>query len=416
MDHLDVKNVCLSRRLLVVLLLLLSLPLQAMTLDVSESPRSNLVLSLRAILSAQKSIAMNAYELTSNEVADALIQKINEGIRVELLQEGQPVGGLEPEGEHIQKRIAAAMEANSSSQIHRYFVMTSKTVKGKRRFRYNHAKYIVVDEATVLVGSENYSPSGQPDPGSTKGTRGWQTFVYNPQMARNFLRIFEKDCNTKYGDLITLVDQSKTRLPQLFGRVADWVNDMQASAGNIAERFSWMLSDEPKTLQADNVELLTSPDSSLNGLLAFIQSAKSTLDVELMSFNPMWGRTGEQSPLLDALVAAAKRNVRVRILINDSTAFGGSEEGDLNLVKVVSSIAKEKKLPMQAMIADVKKMGVKYVHNKGALADGHKTLISSINWNQNSVENNRETAISVDSKDINAHYQAIFDLDWEASR
>ncbi|NBX93206.1 MAG: hypothetical protein EB078_02445 [Proteobacteria bacterium] len=416
MDHLDVKSVSLSRSLLAIFITTIALPLQAMTLDVSESPRSNLVLSLRAILSAQKSIAMNAYELTSNDVADALIHQINQGVRVEILQEGQPVGGIEPEGELVQKRIATAMEANAQSQLHRYYVMTSKTIKGKRRFRYNHAKYIVIDEASVLVGSENYSPSGQPNPGSSRGTRGWQTFVYDPQIAKTFLRLFEKDCSTKYGDLIMLVDPTKNRLPQVLGRVSDWISDMQTSAHHIVERFAWMLSDEPKTLEADHVEILTSPDSSLDGLLAFIRSAKTTLDLELMSFNPMWGKTGEQSPLLQALVAAAKRNVKVRILINDSTAFGGSEEGDLNAIEAINSIAKTNNLPMQAVIADVKAMGVKYVHNKGALADGYKTLVSSINWNQNSVENNRETAISVDSRDINSHYQSIFDLDWEASR
>ncbi|NBT60036.1 hypothetical protein EBT16_14780, partial [bacterium] len=88
-DHLDAKIGSLTRRLYLVLSLGIAFPLLGVTLDVSESPRSNLVLSLKAILNAQKSIVMNAYELTSYEVAEALIQKINEGVRVELLQEGQ---------------------------------------------------------------------------------------------------------------------------------------------------------------------------------------------------------------------------------------------------------------------------------------------------------------------------------------
>lgn len=287
MDHLDALIGSLSRRLLLAVISILSASLGAVTLDVSESPRSNLVLSLRAILSAQKSIVMNAYELTSYDVADALIQKINEGVRVELLQEGQPVGGLVPEAKDIQKKIAKAMEANSGSQLHGYWVMTSETPKGKRRFRYNHAKYIVIDEKGVMVGSENYSPSGQPEPGSTGGTRGWQTFIYDEQMSRNFLKVFRKDINTSHGDLVTLYSP-KIPLPKILGRVADWIESMQNVATRIENRFSWMLSDEPKTLDADNVEFLTSPESSMVGLMAFIESAQETLDVELMSFNPMW--------------------------------------------------------------------------------------------------------------------------------
>jgi cardiolipin synthase A/B len=414
MDHLDALIGSLSRRLLLAVVSILSASLGAVTLDVSESPRSNLVLSLRAILSAQKSIVMNAYELTSYDVADALIQKINEGVRVELLQEGQPVGGLIPEAKDIQKKIAKAMEANSSSQLHGYWVMTSETPKGKRRFRYNHAKYIVIDEKSVMVGSENYSPSGQPEPGSVTGTRGWQTFIYDEQMARNFLKVFRKDINTSHGDLVTLYSP-KIPLPKILGRVADWVESMQNVATRIENRFSWMLSDEPKTLDADNVEFLTSPESSMVGLMAFIESAQETLDVELMSFNPMWGKTGEVSPLFNAIVAAAKRGVKIRVLVNDSTVFGGDNDPEMKLLAMLEKVAKENHLPIQAAIADLPKMKVKYIHNKGALADGYKTLISSINWNQNSVENNRETAISVDSRSINEHYQSIFNWDWQAS-
>ncbi|MFM8269841.1 MAG: phospholipase D-like domain-containing protein [Pseudomonadota bacterium] len=414
MDHLDAHAGSLSRRLLVSVLTCFSIPLLAVTLDVSESPRSNLVLSLRAILSAKKSIVMNAYELTSYDVAEALIQKLNEGVRVELLQEGQPVGGLTPEAKDIQKKIVKAMEANSGSQIHGYWVMTSETPKGKRRFRYNHAKYIIIDEKGVMVGSENYSPSGQPEPGSISGTRGWQTFIYDEQMARNFLKVFKKDINTVPGDLVTLYSP-KIPLPKILGKVADWMDSMQNVASRLENRFSWMLSDEPKTLEADHVEFLTSPESSMVGLMAFIESAQETLDLELMSFNPMWGKTGETSPLFTALVAAAKRGVKIRVLVNDSTVFGGDNDPEMKLLSMIEAVAKEQKLPITAAIADLPKMRVKYIHNKGALADGYKTLISSINWNQNSVENNRETAISVDSRTINEHYQSIFDLDWNAS-
>jgi phosphatidylserine/phosphatidylglycerophosphate/cardiolipin synthase-like enzyme len=45
-------------------------------------------------------------------------------------------------------------------------------------------------------------------------------------------------------------------------------------------------------------------------------------------------------------------------------------------------------------------MNVDYIHNKGMIIDQDKTLISSINWNQNSVDNNREAAVVLISTQV----------------
>jgi phosphatidylserine/phosphatidylglycerophosphate/cardiolipin synthase-like enzyme len=60
-------------------------------------------------------------------------------------------------------------------------------------------------------------------------------------------------------------------------------------------------------------------------------------------------------------------------------------------------------------------MGVDYIHNKGALVDGDQTLISSINWDWNSITNNRETAVVITSDTVNQHYSALFTQDWDNS-
>ena len=71
--------------------------------------------------------------------------------------------------------------------------------------------------------------------------------------------------------------------------------------------------------------------------------------------------------------------------------------------------------PIQARVADVKAMGVDYIHNKGVIVDGVRTLISSINWDANAVLKNREAAVVIDSPDVGAYYSKIFDGDWTAS-
>jgi phosphatidylserine/phosphatidylglycerophosphate/cardiolipin synthase-like enzyme len=39
-------------------------------------------------------------------------------------------------------------------------------------------------------------------------------------------------------------------------------------------------------------------------------------------------------------------------------------------------------------------------------------LISSINWNENSVMNNRETGVIIKNKDIASYYADVFFFDW----
>ena len=67
------------------------------------------------------------------------------------------------------------------------------------------------------------------------------------------------------------------------------------------------------------------------------------------------------------------------------------------------------------LVADLKAMGVDYIHNKGVVVDGNKTLISSINWDENAVEKNREAAVVITSTDIYNHYEALFQHDWDVS-
>src|SRR4051812_37113196 len=66
----------------------------AFPVKVSDSPTNDLGLRVTTILNAKKSIRMNIYEMTSEDIADALLNRIEAGIQVDILEEGQPVGGL----------------------------------------------------------------------------------------------------------------------------------------------------------------------------------------------------------------------------------------------------------------------------------------------------------------------------------
>jgi phosphatidylserine/phosphatidylglycerophosphate/cardiolipin synthase-like enzyme len=52
------------------------------------------------------------------------------------------------------------------------------------------------------------------------------------------------------------------------------------------------------------------------------------------------------------------------------------------------------------------------IHNKGLVIDGGKVLVSSINWNENSIMNNREIGLIIEGEAA-AYYGEVFNYDWE---
>jgi hypothetical protein len=153
-----------------------------------------------AIQSAQQSILLNIYELTSPQIADALLKRIQAGVQVEIIEEGQPVGGLPAAGLTLQKQLVQAMRLHGADHL---FEMTSKA-QGKRRFHFDHAKYSVIDGSALLIGSENYSPTGNPQPGAL-GNRGWEVLIHEDAIAQKFQTLFAKDADLSQGDILDLV-------------------------------------------------------------------------------------------------------------------------------------------------------------------------------------------------------------------
>jgi phosphatidylserine/phosphatidylglycerophosphate/cardiolipin synthase-like enzyme len=53
------------------------------------------------------------------------------------------------------------------------------------------------------------------------------------------------------------------------------------------------------------------------------------------------------------------------------------------------------------------------VHNKGMIVDNTSVLISSINWNENSVTRNREAGLIIENEEIALYYAEVFFYDWK---
>ncbi|MFH0973213.1 MAG: phospholipase D-like domain-containing protein [Candidatus Micrarchaeota archaeon] len=144
------------------------------------------------------------------------------------------------------------------------------------------------------------------------------------------------------------------------------------------------------TVQAGNaiVESVFSPGSE-SRLVAFVDSAQQSIDVELYQFS--------NSALKAALVRASQRGVRVRLILEPKV--------DTNL---------ETAEFLGARGVSVKWASQKYAntHAKSAVVDSECVLVGSINWSQRAVDSNREAALIACAPVIAQQFERVFETDW----
>jgi phosphatidylserine/phosphatidylglycerophosphate/cardiolipin synthase-like enzyme len=55
---------------------------------------------------------------------------------------------------------------------------------------------------------------------------------------------------------------------------------------------------------------------------------------------------------------------------------------------------------------------IKQIHNKGVIVDDSRVLVSSINWNSNSPNFNREAGVIIDHPGVARYFLEVFEDDW----
>jgi len=118
------------------------------------------------------------------------------------------------------------------------------------------------------------------------------------------------------------------------------------------------------------------------------------------------------NPYLSAAINASRRGVHVRVLL-DSYYYNveGKNDND-EMVALINRIAAAEHLPLEARLADLEANRISKIHNKGVIVDGRRVLVSSINWNSNSPNFNREAGVIIDHKGVAEYFTAVFEDDW----
>lgn len=328
----------------------------------------NPAVPIDAIDDADERLYLAAYTLTDQRVVDELIAAHDRGVDVVVLVEGGPVGGMTD-------RQAASLDELTAAGVDTR-VMTGDAT----RFRYQHAKYAVADDTAVVL-TENWKPGGT----GGADSRGWGVTTTSASAADELAAIFEHD--TTWEDTPS------------WKRVREEVDTVEAEAatGSYPQRHP------PLSTSADELTVLAAPDNAESELVGLINDTEE----ELLVVQPSIGDRDYR--LLAAAIDAADRGVEVRLLLSGSWY---AEEENTALAERLRERAADEEVPLSVRVADDNNRFGK-IHAKGIVADD-TAVIGSLNWNDNSAENNREVALAVTDRAVADYYREVFAGDWQA--
>jgi len=151
------------------------------------SPDSSGEIFFYALNQASDEVLLNVYEFSSPFMADSLIAAYERDVDVRIFLEGGPVGGISAEENGaIRKMTERGIPVS---------LMVSEHGK-PAPYRYNHAKYVVIDRRATLLTSENFKYSGFP-PAGINGNRGWGVYLEDPALAEYFRTVYLIDSRGK---------------------------------------------------------------------------------------------------------------------------------------------------------------------------------------------------------------------------
>jgi phosphatidylserine/phosphatidylglycerophosphate/cardiolipin synthase-like enzyme len=200
-----------------------------------------------------------------------------------------------------------------------------------------HHKFMVFDERRTWVGSTNISNT---EIGS-EYSANTSILIESPEIARLFMREFDQMyLQRKYS--------------------------IYKSASDVSSKF--LFSDRTR------VEVYFSPQDRPidHAVVPFIDGARTSLDVGIFYLTSL--------PVIDALISAKRRGVRIRI-INDATAANNQYSGN-------------EELRAAGIDVRVENWGGK-MHMKTAIRDGRDSLIGSANWTKAANNDNDENIVVI---------------------
>ena len=316
-----------------------------------------------ALQSAEHSIDISIYLISHPKVVSSLISSLENGVKVRILIEGTPAGGVTSQ----EIRALKTLESKGAD------IRVMKQIDGYRAYSFIHNKYAVIDENKTIITSENWQES------SFTSNRGWGVVVQSASFAEYMKGVFESD----------------------FTRVTDVVGFdslFPTAQKDVYERYQ-PVDIEKKAYKA-TVKPVISPDYSYKSMRAFILSAKERVYSEQLDVDYSW-LDSDDNPIYWMKCVSSK--VDCRLLVD--VTFDDRNDGDFADGYGVIDYLSETQI--QAGTPEFNGMS----HNKGVIVDD-RVWIGSINWTYTSFNENREVAVIVDCREVTDYFSELFLSDW----
>ena len=356
------------------------------------SPDSTYAVTKRLMDQATKSILIGIYDFSAAHMRELVLAALARGVKVSLMLDidndaesalFDELAGLGVTG------VPAPSCANDTVRV----------------FRSSHEKVIVIDGQWCLVQSGNYSDNSIPlnvtDGGDRSnfrtGNRDTGLAVRSKKLAKFFTGILESDM-----ELVTGAPQATRRFPE-----AD-VFAVEAAPKKIpAQLFA---SKAFRLRDPLTVTPVLSPDNYMSVVPKLLRKAKTFVLIEQQYIKAKQPKIRE---LLEAIKDARADNPQLDVRIVLGKIFNKrelpKEEANLKL------LADDFGLKLGKHIRYINTDRFVHCHNKLILIDGGGVLVSSQNWSDAAVSENREAGLWLQHAGIAGYFKDIFESDWKSA-
>jgi len=380
-------------------------------LTVAVAPDNAYAALLDEINGAQRSLQMEVLTFEHVWLGQAVAAAAGRGVSVTVLLEGDPVTGIADAEKHVCRELEAAGGAC-------WFMIRDDEAAIHDRYRYVHAKFLIVDGERVAIGSENASPHSLPDDDKGDGTwgrRGVFLITDAPGVVSRAEAIFEDDLNAAaHIDLFRW-----TAGDARYGAPSPHYEPVTTTGGvSYTVRYTHPVSFAGRFA----FELLHAPENALrdrDALLGLLNRAGEgdVILVQQLTERPYWGPANsdpaaDPNPRLQAYLAAARRGASVRLLLDDFFDDADSPLSNRATCDAVNAIAVREGLRLSCARANPAGLGL---HNKMILVelDGQGWVhVGSLNGLEQAHKGNRELALQVQSNGAYAYLARLFERDW----
>lgn len=256
-----------------------------------------------------------------------------------------------------------------------------------------HAKYFIVDNETVFLGSQNFD---------------WRALIHiheigarvkNKDLAGTFQKLFETDWKLCDGNKYGLINQEA----DFFVNSGNPVNLNSNEFGKIIlyPAFS------PPEL---NMNGLSSEEEEL---LKIISSAKDSILIQMYSYSPKARNEKNYYDRIDnELRSAASRGVKIKIIFSDWSIKDPATEFIKNLSTVENIEIKFSIIP-QYSGGFIPYSRVD--HSKYFLSDNNISWISTSNWEWGYFYSSRNATLIIENPKVNSELCKVFYRSWNSS-